>query len=105
MAQWYCAGLENRFPQGYPSSILGLGVKFISSFFSFKFMTYALIKVSGDLYQNPSTIDFIRRISAKGDTVVCVGGGTQINQALLTAGYSLKKHGPLGRELYSQKEI
>ncbi len=26
MAQWYGAGLENLFPQGYPSSILGRGV-------------------------------------------------------------------------------
>ncbi len=26
MAQWYCAGLENRFPRGFPGSIPGLGV-------------------------------------------------------------------------------
>ncbi len=31
MAQWYCAGLENRFPHGYPGSIPGLGVLFINS--------------------------------------------------------------------------
>lgn len=26
MAQWYCAGLENQFPSGYPGSIPGVGV-------------------------------------------------------------------------------
>jgi hypothetical protein len=62
------------------------------------------IKVSGDLYQNPVFLDFVSSIAEKDYTVICVGGGTQINQALVKEGYTLTQHGPLGRELATQKE-
>lgn len=36
--------------------------------------------------------------------VVCVGGGTQINEAFKKAGIEIGKHGPLGRETKSFEE-
>ena len=64
----------------------------------------SFIKISGDLYENPDAINFIGQIAKNGYTVVCVGGGTQINTALEQRGYTLTKHGPLGRDLLTEEE-
>lgn len=42
--------------------------------------------------------------SQEGKLVICVGGGVQINNALVEAGIPLRKHGPLGREHQSERE-
>ncbi len=67
-------------------------------------MKNIFIKVSGDLYKQDSFIEYVSLISKEGYVVVCVGGGTQINNALEKKGFTLSKHGPLGRELLSIEE-
>ncbi len=59
------------------------------------------VKVSGDLYQKPSFIKYLRTVTRKYFTVVCVGGGTQINEAIAEKGIEPGPHGPMGRELPS----
>jgi len=61
------------------------------------------IKVSGDLFDNVKFIKFLKKLSSY-NIIICVGGGTQINQALNSRKIPLKKHGPLGRELNFPKE-
>ena len=46
----------------------------------------------------------IKKYSKNRKLVICVGGGTQINNALAEAGIPFRKHGPLGREHQSEKE-
>lgn len=62
------------------------------------------VKVSGDLYKNEGFLEFLSKKSQDGYVVVCVGGGTQINNALEKNGFNLSVHGPLGRELRSMEE-
>lgn len=57
------------------------------------------IKVSGDLCQKESFFDYLKDVTSRYFVVVCVGGGTQINEALLKEGISAGAHGPMGREL------
>ncbi len=59
----------------------------------------AFVKVTGDLLEHPRVLKWLRRLARQFHVVVCTGGGTQINEALTAAGYTLSKHGPLGREL------
>ncbi|MFM2414970.1 MAG: hypothetical protein RI911_663 [Candidatus Parcubacteria bacterium] len=59
----------------------------------------AFVKVSGDLLEHPRVLKWLKRLGRQFHVVVCTGGGTQINEALEQAGYQLRKHGPLGREL------
>ena len=59
----------------------------------------ALVKVSGDLLEHPKVLKWLRRLTGQFHVCLCAGGGTQINDALVAAGYVLTKHGPLGREL------
>lgn len=59
------------------------------------------VKVSGDLLEHPRVIKWLKRLSTQFYVCVCIGGGTQINDALTEAGHVLTKHGPLGRELES----
>ncbi len=66
-------------------------------------MTNIFIKVSGDLFDTTGFIKFLKKIG-KHNIVICVGGGTQINQLFHNRRVSLKKYGPLGRELNSSKE-
>ena len=58
----------------------------------------ALIKISGDLINSQEVIQWIKEISQESFTVICVGGGTQINEAFINSGIALGTHGPLGRE-------
>jgi hypothetical protein len=62
------------------------------------------VKISGDLVDNEQVIRWIRKYSKNRKLVICVGGGTQINNALAEAGIPFRKHGPLGREHQSGKE-
>lgn len=62
------------------------------------------VKVSGDVVENNALDEWLRALSKDAFVVVCVGGGTQINAILTEAGYQLKPHGPLGRELETFKE-
>ena len=59
------------------------------------------VKVSGDLSRSVSFIEYLRTVTRDYFTVVCVGGGTQINEALSKAGIVPGSHGPMGRELPS----
>lgn len=56
------------------------------------------IKMSGDMILSKDTLDWIKKLSQEYFVVVCVGGGTQINEAFLAAGLSVGEFGPLGRE-------
>jgi hypothetical protein len=59
----------------------------------------AFVKVSGDIWQDNSFIDWVKKLSEDHFVVICVGGGTQINEAFKASGIALTTHGPLGREL------
>lgn len=56
-----------------------------------------LIKLSGDCLGN-SILEWIQELSREYFVVICVGGGTQINEAFAKAGLPVGVHGPLGRE-------
>ena len=62
------------------------------------------VKISGDLIENEEVLRWLGERSQEGRLVVCVGGGTQINNALAEAGIPLREHGPLGREHESEEE-
>jgi len=63
------------------------------------------VKVSGDLFLDPVFFEKLVPLYKKAAyLLICVGGGSQINDALETAGFTLKLHGPLGRELKTMKE-
>ena len=64
----------------------------------------AFIKVSGDEFQNGAFIEWVRELCGECWVVVCVGGGTQINQAFEAGGFPVKTHGPLGREMETFEE-
>lgn len=64
----------------------------------------ALVKVSGDLCGRDDVIEWVRKLAAEFFVVICVGAGTQINEAFKKAGIDVKKHGPLGRETEGFKE-
>jgi acetylglutamate kinase len=62
------------------------------------------VKISGDLIDTEKVFRWISKCSKRGKIVICVGGGTQINNALAEAGIPFRKHGPLGREHQSEAE-
>lgn len=64
------------------------------------------VKVSGDLFNRQEVIDWLGTLTARKENfvVICVGGGTQINQAFANAGFEVGAHGPLGRETKSFDE-
>lgn len=64
----------------------------------------AFVKVSGDMCRSPRFIAALHKLTMHRFVVVCVGGGTQINEAFKKNGIKLGKHGPLGRETKSFKE-
>ncbi len=65
--------------------------------------TNCLVKLSGDAFYG-NVLDWIRELSTKHFVVVCVGGGTQINEAFAAAGFPIGKFGLLGRETKSFAE-
>ena len=62
-----------------------------------------LVKVSGDMFNN-DMLQWIKTLSQKYFVVVCVGGGTQINEAFAKANLPVGNFGPLGREANSFEE-
>jgi hypothetical protein len=54
------------------------------------------VKVSGDMFDD-RVLNWIKRLGEEYFVVVCVGGGTQINEAFRQAGFPIRKFGPLGR--------
>jgi hypothetical protein len=49
-------------------------------------------------------MNWLKEISQEYFTVICVGGGTQINTEFKEQGLPINKHGPLGRETKTIKE-
>ena len=56
------------------------------------------IKISGDEYLNPAFRTWVRELVSRFFVVICVGGGTQVNEEYARRGFPVKKHGPMGRE-------
>jgi len=56
----------------------------------------AFVKVSGDLISRPDVVEWLRSVASTRYTVVCVGGGTQINEEFRRRGLKIE-FGPLGR--------
>ena len=56
------------------------------------------VKLSGDTFLLEEVLDWIVELSRQYLMVICVGGGSQINQTFAEWGLELGKHGPLGRE-------
>ncbi|HMP67452.1 MAG TPA: hypothetical protein PKA60_01760 [Candidatus Paceibacterota bacterium] len=59
------------------------------------------VKVSGDLSRSVNFIEYLRVVTRDYFTVICVGGGTQINEAFSKMGIVPSPHGQMGRELPS----
>ena len=57
----------------------------------------AFVKVSGDQFQNPGFIGWIKELSREWHAVICIGGGTQVNEEFARRGFKTR-FGPLGRE-------
>ncbi len=64
------------------------------------------IKISGDMLEIHEVFDWIKELSQKYYLVICVGGGTQINEEFERRGLEIN-FGPLGRECdnFSQKQL
>lgn len=62
------------------------------------------IKISGDMLENYKILNWIKELNKKYFVVVCVGGGTQINEAFAEAGFPVREFGSLGRETFSLQE-
>lgn len=62
-----------------------------------------LVKISGDVL-NDEVFDWIKKLTNDHFVVLCVGGGTQINEAFTEAGLPVGEFGPLGRETNSFEE-
>ena len=61
------------------------------------------IKVSGDLLEHESAIDFIVSVAKTSTVIVCVGGGTKISEEFRSHGIPII-FGPLGREYKNVNE-
>lgn len=55
------------------------------------------VKVSGDVFRNPWFLKWAADLGGNTYNVVCVGGGTQIDNEFKRYGFPIKR-GPLGRE-------
>ena len=64
----------------------------------------AFVKISGDMVNSPELIKWLKKISHEYFTVICVGGGTQINTVFEKQGIPITDHGPLGRETKTLQE-
>jgi acetylglutamate kinase len=53
---------------------------------------------------NDDVLRWIKELNQEYFIVVCVGGGTQINEAFAAAGLPVREFGPLGRETDNLKE-
>ena len=57
-----------------------------------------LVKFSGDVFLRDDVLNWIKVLTDEYFVVICVGGGTQINEAFAKKGFPVGNHGPLGRE-------
>jgi len=64
----------------------------------------ALVKLSSDAYRLDVVHSWLDRESQRYFMVALIGGGTQINEALIVAGKPIGNFGPLGRELVGLPE-
>ena len=66
----------------------------------------AFVKVSGDLIDDASVIQWLKSITKEFFTVICVGGGTQISKAFKEKGFPIK-FGLQGRvtESFEQRKL
>ena len=62
-----------------------------------------LVKISGDVLSD-KIFNWIKSLTSEYFVVLCVGGGTQINEAFAKAELPIGKFGPLGRETNSFQE-
>ncbi|MFZ2886544.1 MAG: hypothetical protein WA021_01855 [Minisyncoccia bacterium] len=63
------------------------------------------VKVSGDEFLTPSFLQWLQKIDlSTARIVICVGGGTQINEEFKRRGIPYRKHGPMGREHATREE-
>ena len=63
----------------------------------------ALLKVSGDLVTRPDVMEWVRLLSKTYFVVICVGGGSQINEEFRRRGLKID-FGPLGRRTKTFEE-
>lgn len=61
------------------------------------------IKISGDMLGD-DVLCWIKELSQEYFVVVCVGGGTQINESFAKAGLPVREFSPLGRETENMEE-
>jgi len=66
-------------------------------------MKNILIKASGDVLNNEKFIKFVNEKAKQNKVVAICGGGTQISEALIKAGYKIK-YDDFGRVVETQKE-
>jgi len=66
----------------------------------------AFVKISGDLIDKESVLNWLKSIAQTFFTVICVGGGTQINKAFEEKGFPIK-FGPQGRitESFDERQL
>jgi len=64
---------------------------------------HCLVKISGDMLTNP-VFDWIMDLDREYAVTICVGGGTQINEAFRQAGLPIREFGPLGRPTVTEEE-
>jgi hypothetical protein len=63
----------------------------------------AFVKISGDLLEMPSVIQWLKDLQSSREITVCCGGGTQINEEFTARGYPIR-YGPLGRETETDEQ-
>jgi acetylglutamate kinase len=66
----------------------------------------AFVKISGDLIGKESVLQWLKSIAKTFFTVICVGGGTQINEAFKERGFPIN-FGPQGRitETFEERQL
>ncbi len=66
----------------------------------------AFVKISGDLHDKESVLHWLKSIAKTFFTVICVGGGTQINRAFEEKGFPIN-FGPQGRitETFEERQL
>lgn len=63
------------------------------------------VKVSGDEFQSKAFFKWLEQFKGSKAVVICVGGGTQINEAFAREGLpDDTPHGPMGRETKNYRE-
>jgi len=66
----------------------------------------AFVKISGDLIDKESVLQWLKSIAESFFTVICVGGGKQISQAFKERGFPIN-FGPQGRitETFEERQL